>query len=78
MNNSISDGPTTSNLNENKVSRWLSPKNGEIFPVGVWHYQAQESSIVTDSIINSIAASEVDLEAAIEFIILSVTIKTIF
>ena len=34
-----------------------------IFPVEVRHNQAEESSIVTDSIVNAIAASEVDLEA---------------
>ena len=39
-----------------------------IFPVEVRHNQAEESSIVTDSIVNAIAASEVDLEAAIAFI----------
>ena len=49
-----------------------------IFPVEVRHNQAEESSIVTDSIVNAIAASEVDLEAAIAFTILSVTIKTNF
>ena len=58
-------------MDENRPTSWLSSNFIKGSTVKVLDFQVGESSIVTDSIVNAIAASEV----AIAFTILSVTIE---